>query len=188
MKQRNERGLSLLFERYSGSIMGLLIRMLNDRHIAEEVLQTTFLKAWERIDRYDENKASLHTWLYTIARNSALDVIRLKSFERRSKKEPMDKVNEKKEPVYVPTAGIDTNKLLNSIEDKYRKVLDCLYLQGYSQRETAELLDIPLGTVKSRLRVGMRNIRNEISSETALFWAISILVIFLLIIWSSGIL
>lgn len=187
LRERNEKGLSLLFDRYSNAIMGLLTRMLKDQHIAEEVLQTTFLRAWERIDKYDESKAALYTWLYAIARNAALDVIRLKSFERRSMSQPIENVNAEVSSTYIPTAGIDTNKLLNSIEVKYREVLDCLYLQGYSQRETAEKLNIPLGTVKSRLRVGMKNIRNEIGSESTLFWAFQIVIIItLLILWSLG--
>lgn len=177
MRQRNERGLSLLFDRYSGAISSLLNRMLKDQHMAEEVLQTSFLKAWERIDKFDETKASLYTWLYAIARNSALDVIRLKSYERRSDIQPLDNTHQNEKSVYVQTAGIDTNKLLGALEIKYREVLDCLYLQGYSQRETAKLLDIPLGTVKSRLRVGMNSIRNEISSEASLFWAITLAII-----------
>lgn len=188
MRDRDERGLSLLFERYASSIMGLLSRMLQDRHIAEEVLQTSFLKAWERVDKYDDQKASLHTWLYAIARNSALDVIRLKSFERRTLAEPLDEINEKNAPVYIPTAGMDTDKLLNSIEGKYREVLDCLYLQGYSQRETAEQLGIPLGTVKSRLRTGLKTIRAEIGSEIGSFWALHILTLILILLWSFGIL
>ncbi len=184
MRERNESGLSLLFDRYSPSIFGLLKRMLHDHETAEEVLQTAFLKAWDRIDRYDENKASLHTWLYAIARNAALDVIRLKSFERNAQSVSLEETTNQGASVYIATEGIDTSNLLSRIEAKYRDVLDCLYLQGYSQSETAEKLNIPLGTVKSRLRVGIKTIRTHIGPEKGMLWSLIILIILTLLLWS----
>jgi len=147
--------------------------------VAEEALQDTLLKVWSKIDQYDEDRSSLYTWSSQIARNTALDKVRLKRYEMMGKTDPIDPlVYEDEERVaHLKTEGIDVEKLTSNLDEKYRIVLDKMYLQGYSTSSISEELDIPLGTVKTRLRKAITILRENLSDEKELFLCASFVII-----------
>lgn len=176
LKVKDERGLSYLYDHYASALNGIINRIVLSDKLAEEILQQTFLKIWDKIESYDADKSTLFTWMSRIARNSAIDAKRLKKYENIQNTDSLDLSIHNKKTEYQATDSIDVKSLLLQIDEKYKTVLDHIYLQGYSHSEAAEILDLPLGTVKTRLRNGLQELRNYIGSEKNLFLSISLLI------------
>lgn len=169
-----------MYNQYSASIYGTIMRTVTSPELAEEILQQTMLKAWNKFDSYDESKSSLYTWLATIARNTALDTVRLKGYQARQKTESVDTlVHDKKIDTNASTT-IDVTKLMDSLDPKYKQVIDKVYLQGYSQADAAKALEIPVGTVKTRIRKALMQLRGELKNEKNLFLGLILFVIILI--------
>ena len=169
LKERDEKALSYLYDNYSAALNGIIIRILRSEELAEEVLQQTFLKIWDKIEQYDETKAQLFTWMSRIARNAAIDVKRLKRFENNEKTDSLDLTIHNKQNNNISTAGIDAQYLISRLDEKHKVVLDYIYLNGYTQSETAKHLQIPLGTVKTRVRKSILELREILKEEKNLF-------------------
>lgn len=158
-QEDDKRAIPLIYENYSGALFGVIKKIISDDAIAEDVLQETFVKIWRYSKKYDPHKAKLFTWMYRIARNTAIDKIR--STSNKVEKE----VQIKNSNVYTLPAfslnqdTIDLRSHVATLESKYRVVLNALYFQGMTQQEASEELDIPLGTIKSRLKIGLRELR-----------------------------
>lgn len=178
LKQKDEMALSYLYDNYSGALNGIISRILISESLAEEVLQQTFLKVWEKIEQYDAGKSTLFTWMSRIARNSAIDLKRLKKYEHLRKTDSLDLSIHNKQNSNMSLAGIDTESLISKLDAKHRLVIDYIYLNGFTQSETAKELQIPLGTVKTRLRNAISELRKILKDEKTLFiGAASIIVI-----------
>lgn len=169
LRSRDEKGLAYIYDHYSGALNGIIVRILRSEKLAEEVLQQTFLKIWDKIDLYDESKSQLFTWMSRIARNTAIDAKRLKKYEHLQNTCTFDlnKHDEKKN--HIGLDGMDVQSLVSKLDEKHKIVLDYVYLNGYTQSETAEHLGIPLGTVKSRVRKAMVDLRGILNDEKVLF-------------------
>ena len=158
--QRETSGMSVLYDKYSGALFGTIIRVVRSQEIAEEVLQDTFTKVWRNIESYDTTKGRLFTWLINIARNSAIDATRQKDFKRQN--QPLDNVvntiDTQKSSSLNPET-IDMRQLAEKLPKEYKDLVDLIYFQGFTQSEAAEALDIPLGTVKTRVRTAMVRLR-----------------------------
>jgi RNA polymerase sigma-70 factor (ECF subfamily) len=163
--------LTILYDQYSGALFGIIQRTIRDQGFAEDILQQAFVKIWNAIDQYDESRGTLFTWMSTIARNLALDLRRLKSFEARNKTDDVDTIVYSNEAITQAPGSekVDVARLLNTMDDKYRVILELMYLQGYSQAEIAELIDIPLGTVKTRAKKAIDILRDVLKDEKSLF-------------------
>ena len=161
--------MSLLYDHYSDSLYGLINRILGDDQLAEDALQKSFLKIWQNIDVFDATRASFFTWMSTIARNTALDQRRLKTYQTKQKTVSVDEV------VYRPGvntpegASIDAARLLAHLDVNNRIVLEYAYLKGYTQQEISDALNIPLGTVKTRLRKAISILRDQLKDEKKYF-------------------
>ncbi|NNE30919.1 MAG: sigma-70 family RNA polymerase sigma factor [Winogradskyella sp.] len=159
LQKGDKRALNLLYEYYSDSLYGVILKITINEEVAQDALQETFVKVWKNAHKYDATKAKLFTWLFRIARNTAID--KLRSFNNRYKKEvQIDKSN-----VYIlPTSNLNQDVLdikehVGRLEEKYQIVLDALFFQGMTQQEASDELDIPLGTIKSRLKIGLRELK-----------------------------
>lgn len=159
LKQGDERAVSIIYENYSNALYGVILKITIDEAIAEDALQESFIKIWKNAKKYDASKAKLFTWLYRIARNTAID--KLRSHNLKFTKE----VQIGESNVYkLATSGLnqdtmDLKKHVAQLDNKYQIVLDALYFQGMTQQEASEELDIPLGTIKSRLKIGLRELK-----------------------------
>ena len=157
--QGNKMALNLLYEHYSASLFGVILKVTNSQELAEDALQETFVKVWRNAHKYDASKAKLFTWLYRIARNTAID--KLRSHNNKFRKE----VQIDKSDVYIlPTININQDVIdikthLATLDEKYQIVIKALYFEGLTQQEASEELNIPLGTVKSRLKIGLRELK-----------------------------
>ncbi len=179
--KREEKGMDILYDKYSPALYGMISRRVRNQDVAEELLQETMLKAWNKISLYDPNKGKLFTWLSTIARNTTLDKLRLKKYQQQSNIDPIDN-NANPASTILLSDQIDASQLLSSLDPKYEIVLRMSYLEGYSHSEIAKELDMPLGTVKSRIRKAIKTLRVTLAKEKKLFIGIflSILLITLL--------
>ncbi|MEM5564109.1 RNA polymerase sigma factor [Psychroserpens sp. AS72] len=162
----DKKALNLLYENYSDSLYGVILKVTINEEIAQDALQETFIKVWKNAKKYDSKKAKLFTWLYRIAKNTAID--KLRSFNNRFEKEvQIDNSN-----VYIlPTANLNQDVLdlkehVARLDEKYQIVLKALFFEGMTQQEASDELDIPLGTIKSRLKIGLRELKKVYDPET----------------------
>ncbi|MEM9045767.1 MAG: sigma-70 family RNA polymerase sigma factor [Pseudomonadota bacterium] len=168
---RDRDAFSELFQRYAGRIKAFLIRAGANREEAEEAAQEVFVTLWRRAETFDPEKAGATTWIYTIARNKRIDMV------RRGKRPEPDAAD----PVFAPddiessetlVAGVDRDARVRAaimaLPDDQRVVIRLAFFAGLSHAEIAHRLEAPLGTVKSRLRLSFARLRDELGSEFAL--------------------
>lgn len=167
----------MLFHKYGAAINGILLRTVKDPQIAEELLQQVFLKVWNKIDKYDSQKSSLFTWMRVVAKNIAIDKIRLKSYSRNLKTESIDVHVNNITGDKTNLSSIDVENLLLELDDKYKVVLIKMYLEGYSQGDISKELDIPIGTIKTRIRKAISILREKLKNEKNLLLNIILFVI-----------
>ena len=146
-----------------------MYRVLNNDDVAEEVLQDAFLRIWEKIENYDPAKGRLFTWMLNIARNLAIDKTRSKEISKVRKTDDIDDLVNKidrKEQAEQNVDIIGLKEVLGRLSADQKFVVDHLYLKGYTQSELAEEFNIPLGTVKTRLRLAMIELRSILNVNT----------------------
>ncbi len=155
----DKKALDLLYANYADTLYGVILKVTINEEIAQDALQETFVKVWKNAKKYDSKKAKLFTWLFRIAKNTAID--KLRSFNNRYEKE----VQIDKSDVYIlPTANLNQDVLdlkahVARLDEKYQIVLKALFFEGMTQQEASDELDIPLGTIKSRLKIGLRELK-----------------------------
>jgi len=165
LQERNDKAISLLYDHYGDTLFGVAYKVVKDEELAQDVVQESFVKIWKKSDSYDPAKAKLFTWLFRITRNTAID--KLRSVRTKSDKEiQIDVSNVYKIGVdSIRPEFIDIQENLAKIESKYQIVLDALFFQGMTQQEASDELDIPLGTIKSRLKIGLRELKKIYGSS-----------------------
>jgi len=177
IKAKNQKGLSHLYDNYSAALMSIIFRTTKDSEVSEEILSQTMLKAWNKINTYDASLSTLFTWLSTIAKNSAIDTKRLKSYQNTRKSEELTSHVYNYYKTSDDYSRLDSDKLIKTLDPKYQIVLQKVYLEGYSQSEIAKELSIPLGTVKTRIRSALKQLRKELRNEKDLFMGIAAIII-----------
>lgn len=161
LKQGERAAYAYFYDRYAGALYGIILRIIQDEAISADVLQDTLIKIWQNMDRYDQSKARFFTWILTIARNKALDMVRSKYFEQSRLMKPIeDNVID----LAVPDQGHHYGlvELILHMKKEHSILIELCYFQGYKQEEIAQKLGIPLGTVKTRLRAAMAILRKEL--------------------------
>jgi RNA polymerase sigma-70 factor, ECF subfamily len=170
LRQGDAQGVSLMYDKYSGALFAAVLRIVGASEIAEEVLQDTFTKAWRNVESYDTSKGRLFTWLINIARNTAIDATRRKNFKQ--KNQALDNVVNEIDITQNTALNPDTldlKRLTAQLPSEYKSLVDLVYFQGFTQAEAAEALDVPLGTVKTRMRTAMVKLRAMFSWLFILF-------------------
>ncbi len=160
LHRKDVNSLSYLYDNYSAALYGVVNRIVSRNEIAEEVLQDVFTKIWRNAESYDASKGRLFTWMVNIARNTAIDATRQKGYNRTNQE--LEKVVNDidiSQSVVFNTETIDLKQLTQRLTPEYKNLIDLIYFQGYTQVEAAELLQIPLGTVKTRLRVAIYRLK-----------------------------
>jgi RNA polymerase sigma factor (sigma-70 family) len=162
IKSGDQKTIATLYTMYSPALLGIISRIIKFDEIAEDVLQETFLKIWKSIDQYQESKGRLFTWMARLAKNTAIDHLRGRGYVNSLKNSDLDEVflevDRDNQIVYNPET-IGLKKLTMNLCASQKAILDLIYFQGYSQSEVAEELNIPLGTVKTRLRMAITTLR-----------------------------
>ena len=160
--------LAELYDRYSRVVMSFAFRILGDRAGAEELLQEVFLRTWRQAGSFSETRGSFITWLLSITHNMAIDEIRKRNRrpQRVNSDDPVQLLANMRDtdtPVEDRAIGVtlrdEITAALRELPPAQRNVIEMAYFQGLTQREIAEETGEPLGTIKTRIRLGMRKLR-----------------------------
>jgi RNA polymerase sigma-70 factor, ECF subfamily len=160
IKNRQEQGVSMLYDKYSKALFNAILQVVRAKDIAEEVLQDTFIKVWRNIDSYNVEKGRLYTWLFNIARNTAIDATRSKNFKQKNDHLDASESTENQPTTAINTDTIGVEKLTELLSPEHKIVIDLIYFQGFTQAEVSIYLDIPLGTIKTRVRTAIKILRH----------------------------
>jgi RNA polymerase sigma factor (sigma-70 family) len=159
--KRNERvAFDFLYDHYSGALFNIISKTLRDEEKAADVLQESFLKIWKNIASYNPEKGRLFTWIMNIARNGAIDAVRVEG--RKPIMGDIDDMavrNEKDSYEDLQTTSSDMKAIIDMLRPERKILIDMAYFQGYTHEEISEELSIPLGTVKSRIRTALQELK-----------------------------
>ena len=165
MQQRSDHSFSYLYDNYSGALLGVVGAIVPDQEIARDVLQEVFVNIWRKIESYDATKGRLFTWMMNVARNAAIDKIRSRGYQDSLKNRSIPENNEPNSARTVTGPQVDDvglKKVLTKLKDEHRILIDLSYYQGYTHEEISKVLNIPLGTVKTRIRSALTHLRTMI--------------------------
>jgi RNA polymerase sigma-70 factor, ECF subfamily len=164
-----ESALLALHEQYAGLVYSVAYRVLNDQMTAEEVTQDTFMRLWNKAESYDAARGSFVTWLLTITRRIAIDVLRKQQREPVVSPVFVDEDGERWETLLGADENADLRRTLvavmQDLPDDQRHAIELAYFQGMSHSQIADYLDQPVGTIKTRIRLGMKKLRDAWLSE-----------------------
>lgn len=163
LQQRNEKAFSYLYDNYSGALLGIVNAIVTDKETANDVLQNVFVNIWRRIESYDPSKGRLFTWMLNIARNAAIDEVRSKGYNNSQKNIPLPESNEIAGAVTgTAITDVGLKKILGNLKGELRVLVDMSYFQGFTHEEISKALNLPLGTVKTRIRSALIQLRTMI--------------------------
>lgn len=163
LQQRNEKAFGYLYDNYSGALYGIVNSIVIDKEIANDVLQNVFVNIWRKIESYDATKGRLFTWMLNIARNAAIDEVRSKGFRDSQKNQSLNENVDVPGAVIGPAINdVGLKKVLTKLKGELRVLIDMSYFQGFTHEEISRALNIPLGTVKTRIRSALIQLRTMI--------------------------
>jgi RNA polymerase sigma-70 factor (ECF subfamily) len=168
LKRRDPHALAELYDRYGGLAYSLVLRVVRDQAIAEDLVQETFLRVWNRVHSIDPAKNALGPWLLAIARNRAIDYLRSSAGRSRTLSVELDESDHA--PLYRELeAGIllsdqlrRVKAALDKLQPNHRTVMELAYFEGMSQTEMSAKMGQPLGTIKTWVRTALRSLRDEL--------------------------
>ena len=168
VQRRDERAIAALYDRYGGLAFGLAYRILDDRGAAEDVVQDAFMSVWRRAVSFQLDRGSVRTWLLSIVHHRAID--RLRGAAGKSRRdEPLDEidriaqVDDPWREVSIRVQGDVLKRGLATLPEAQRQTIELAYFGGYTQQEIATAMDVPVGTVKGRMRIGLQKLRELLS-------------------------
>jgi RNA polymerase sigma-70 factor (ECF subfamily) len=166
---RNEAALAQLYDRYRAILFGLLMRILNNREEAEDVLQEVFLQVWRKATDFDENRGRPFTWLVTLTRSRGIDRLRTLAARERvaetSAREVSEETSDAATDAFKSEQRGLVTKALSQLPDEQKRPLMLAYFDGLTQSEIAARLGAPLGTVKTRMRTGLISLRELLAGQ-----------------------
>ncbi len=155
------RAIDLLYDNYADTLYGVILRIVKDEAQAKDVLQDAFVKIWKQSKSYNSDKGRLFTWLMSIVRNQSIDAIR--------KNKRAGKIYGEAKDVVLSNTSADTKdlsinydiaKVLDQLDQHQRDLIEHSYILGYTHPEIAEKMEMPIGTVKTRIRNAMLELRS----------------------------
>lgn len=169
----DEQALSVLYDRYSRLVFSLAYQAVGDIALAEEITQDVFMRVWEKADTYNPKYGKATTWMASIARNRAIDIYRRQRVRPEGHRAAWDPDTgpdlpglQDVEAEYEQTRrGAAVRQALGTLPEDQRLALAYAYFLGYTQREIAEELNEPLGTIKTRIRLAMNKLRDLLESD-----------------------
>ena len=162
LKEGNRAAFGLLYDNYSAALYGVAYRIVRSEEIAEEVVNDAFVKFHQKIATYDSEKGRLFTWMVNICRNLAIDTIRSKSYKNSQKTNDIEGnvfIIDRTASTHQNPDTIGIRSLVGKLKPEQELIVNLLYFKGYTQAEVAKEYDIPLGTVKTRLRMAIKVLR-----------------------------
>ncbi len=163
LKERNNQAFGFLYDNYAGALYSIIRQIItNNDELAGDVLQEVFINIWRKIETYDQTKGRLFTWMLNIARNASIDTLRSKSYQNSQKNQELPDnvykaVTDQTTQLNVDNIGL--KKILEKLKPEHRVLVELAYFKGFTHEEIAEMMAIPLGTVKTRIRNALIQLR-----------------------------
>jgi RNA polymerase sigma-70 factor, ECF subfamily len=165
LQNRSQTAFSYLYDNYAGALNGVILRLVDDAALAEDILQEAFLKIWNNFNSYDAARGRLFTWMVNITRNLIIDTLRSKGYRKQQKisadENSVSNYTDGTSKEKFDALGIK-NQLVN-LKPEQRSIIDMAYFGGYTQEEISKQTGVPLGTVKTRMRTAILELRKLIT-------------------------
>lgn len=164
----DQKAFAYLYDNYSKALFGVIYKIVTSQEDAEDVLQQAFVKIWNNFGTYNESKGRLYTWMLTISRNLALDLLRSKNEKNKNKIQSLDNF------VYALKSNntldsendyIGLNKILAVLNTEEQELINLAYFEGFTQDEMSKHLEMPLGSVKTKMRNALQKLRASVTNE-----------------------
>jgi RNA polymerase sigma factor (sigma-70 family) len=165
LQQQDQKAFSYLYDNYAPALNGIIIRIVEDKILAEDILQEAFFKIWNNFSQYDTSKGRLFTWMLNLTRNLTIDIVRSKGYKKQQKiSGDENSVNYVKDEnaALERFDSIGLRKQIHNLKPEQRILIELAYFSGYTQDEIAKDIGIPLGTVKTRIRSAIVELRKII--------------------------
>ncbi|MCF2488312.1 RNA polymerase sigma factor [Dyadobacter sp. CY347] len=161
LKSNDRSAFEYLYDNYSSALYGIIVKIVKDEERACDTMQDTFLKIWKNIGHYNPEKGTLFTWILNIARNTAIDKLRVEmKKERVIQLELVRDGDLVSSSIFNPLpATMDIRSIVERLLPERKLLIEMVYFQGYTHEEVSERLSLPLGTVKSRIRKALQELR-----------------------------
>ena len=169
-EDRSSEAFATLYDRHSRAAYSLAYRMMGEKQAAEDLVQDTFLQVWRAAGSYRPERRSVRTWLLSIIHHRGIDQLRSTASRRRTQDTvkataPTSQPSEAFAETWRNSQREQVREALRTVPSEQRKVLELAYFSGYTHTEIAELLDLPLGTVKGRMRLGLKKIKEFVEDQ-----------------------
>ncbi|NND87690.1 MAG: sigma-70 family RNA polymerase sigma factor [Flavobacteriaceae bacterium] len=165
MQQGDEKAFNEIYKRYSEAVYGIIYSIVLDKAIAEEILQDVFIKVWKKAKQYNQKKGRFFTWILNIARNAAIDQTRSKNFKNSKKNLSTTNFVDiivSNENLNAKTNAIGIKAFVQALKPACISIIELLYFKGFTQVDAAKELKIPLGTLKTRSRNCLSDLRTKV--------------------------
>ena len=159
IQQKDKAFIGLIYDNYADSLYGVVRRMVKDEAAAKDVMQESFMKIWKSSAQYNPQKSRLFTWMLSICRNTAIDRLRVLQKQTTREVQIDDSFVHELGKSDINPDLLDIKDHLKGLEANQQAVIQALFFDGMTQREASEELGIPLGTVKTRLKIALRELR-----------------------------
>ena len=169
-EKRDSEAFAVLYDRHARAAYSLAYRIMGERQAAEDIVQEAFLKLWRAADSYRAERASVRTWLLSVVHNRSIDQLRSAASRRRTQEKieasaPRSQPSEAFAESWRNIQREQVREALKTLPEDQLKTLELAYFSGYTHVEIAELLNVPLGTVKGRMRLGLKKMRDYFGSQ-----------------------
>lgn len=169
LQQGDEMAFSKLYDMFSPSLFGVILKITRDEAVAQDVLQDCFVTIWKKAKSFDASKGSFFTWMLNICRNRSIDVLRkgTREADHLHVMKETEVLGTQNEAMNINTIGL--SEIVNKLPEEHQIIIEYLYFRGYTQQEVSDELEIPLGTVKTRARYALNELRNTFTT-ILIFW------------------
>lgn len=169
LKRRDNQAYNYLYDNYAGALYGIIRQIITDKpELANDVLQEVFINIWRKIETYDPAKGRLFTWMLNIARNASIDTLRSKGYQNSQKNQALpDNVytGTYQQSTQMNVDHIGMRKVVEKLKPEQRILVELAYFKGFTHEEIAEMEGIPLGTVKTRIRNALLQLREYLTIQ-----------------------
>ena len=162
---KDQQAFSYLYDNYAGALNTVIFRLVDDKELSEDILQEAFVKIWNNFSSYEKTKGRLFTWMLNITRNLAIDTLRSKGYKKQSKISGDENTVSSLQDSSMGKDRFDSmglRKQVHNLKPDQKIIIDMAYFNGYTQDEISKQLGIPLGTVKTRMRSAILELRKHL--------------------------
>jgi len=166
LKCKDEHALSLLYDKYSGAIYSVILKMIKDEGKAQDILQDTFMTVWDKSVSFDATKGRFYTWVYRIAKNKTLNVIRKR--ELLIQTDDLGVYTNKEAISTINNEFLELKGAITTLSSHHKKAIELVYFNGLTHKEAHEEMDVPLGTFKSYIRQALKQLKHSYKKAMSL--------------------